>query len=165
MSEIKCQRCPRKIQERIVATTNPAKLRAESRTLAYHLADGQVVCRRCLATIAAERYPELMEARQDARPAEPPIPDFLPPDGWVWRRCEMVRQAALDEWREEASYALRKRIEAPPRPEPCRVPMLVRRTDYDQRCPNTPRCPGLVNPKPPKPDGVVATRAPSVRRR
>lgn len=165
MTQVRCGRCNTKIEERIVTEENPLKLRAQARKLAFHLNDGQRVCRACLRTIAEERYPELFAAREKPRPAEPPIPDLLPPDGWVWRRCEAIRPSAQSRWQQDASYALQRRMEPPAPLEPCRMPMLVKRDQYDVRCPNTPYCPGMVNPRPDKVDNVLAMRAPTVRRR
>ena len=162
MSTVRCQRCNCKVEERAVATADPVKLRMQGRSLAFHLADGQVVCRACLRSVAEERYPELFVERSERR--EPAIPDLLPPDGWVWRRCEALRPAAVATWQQEASYALQRHMQPPAPLEPCRVPMLVKRDQYDQHCPNTPRCPGLVNPKPAKQDNVITIRPPSIRR-
>ena len=89
----------------------------------------------------------------------------MPPDGLVWMRCEKVRPAALAKWTQEASWAIQRQMQPFAKPEPCYMPMLVERDRYDVRCGMTPRCPGLVNPKPEQVENVPAMRAPSIRRR
>lgn len=161
MSKVRCQRCRAWIEEVVVTESNPLKLRAYGRRLAFHLADSRTVCRRCLRDIGAELCPKPAAAEKPI----PPIPDYLPPDGLVWRRCEKVRPSALDKWRGEASWAIQRQMQPFPKPEPCFMPRLVRRDDYDVRCDMTPRCHGLVNPKPEKDATMPTMTAPVARRR